>query len=146
MLPVLPPKQIEGTKAESLQKKKKKECVRKGKEKHAKFLISSQIFKCKLRVITRRPDLGKTDAINWLALNPCYCTKAALAPWSKFNSESLLSENNGMSANLCQQFRKDFNAACVSAVTWFALGKNSSSNSATVFMCKTRESGKNGFR
>lgn len=32
--------------------------------------------------------------------------KAALAPGGQFNSESLLSENNGMSANRCQQFKR----------------------------------------
>jgi hypothetical protein len=92
-----------------------------------KFLIPSQIFNCKLHVITRHPDLGKTqtDSINWLALKPCYCTKAALAPWSQFNFESLLSENNGMSANLCQQFKRIL-LQHVSAVTLFALGQNSS--------------------
>ena len=57
----------------------------KGKEEHAKFLIGSQIFKCKLHVITRRPDSGKAGPINRLASDPCYCTKAALAPWSQFN-------------------------------------------------------------
>lgn len=46
------------------------------------------------------------DYINWLAIKPCYCTKAALAPWSQFNSELLLSKNNGMSANLCQWFKR----------------------------------------
>ena len=118
----------------------------KGKEKPAKFLISSQIFKCKLHVITRHPDLGKTDSINWLALNPCYCTKAALAPWSQFNFESLLSEHNGMSANLCQQFQRILIVVCVSAVTHFALSGNSSSHSATEFTCETRESSKDKVR
>lgn len=98
------PKQIQGTKRESLWIKKN--VSQKGKEKPDKFLILSQIFKCKLHVITRRPDLGKTDSINCLASNPCYCTKATLAPWSQFNFESLLSENNGMSPNLCQQFQR----------------------------------------
>jgi hypothetical protein len=97
-----------------------------------KFLIPSQIFNCKLHVITRHPDLGKTqtDSINWLALKPCYCTKAALAPWSQFNFESLLSENNGMSANLCQQFKRIL-LQHVSAVT------KQLTNSATTCMCKT---------
>lgn len=104
--PVPPPKQIEGTKKESLLIEKT--VLRKGKEKHATFLICSQIFKCKLRVITRRPDSGKTDSINRLARNPCYCTKAALAPWSQFNFESLLSENNGMCLPTCANSSKGF--------------------------------------
>lgn len=44
--------------------------------------------------------------------------------------------------HVCQpvpRVQKDFNAACVSAVTRSALGKNSSTNLATAFMCKTRK-------
>lgn len=112
--------------------------LRKGEAEHAKFLIRSQIFKWKLRVVTRRPDLGKTDSINRLALNPCYCAKAVLAPWSPFNFESLLSENNGMSANLVPTVQKDFNAACARAVTPFALGRNCSAHVAAVLTGPTR--------
>lgn len=85
--------------------------------------------------------MGKTDSINWLALNPCYCTKAALAPWSQFNFESLLSENNGMSANLVPIVQKDFHAACVSAVTRGALGRNGSPGSAAALTWSAREGG-----
>lgn len=84
--------------------------------------------------------MGKTDSINWLALNPCYCTKAALAPWSQFNFESLLSENNGMSANLVPTVQEGFNAACVRAVTPFALGRKGSSSLVAAVTCSTRAS------